>query len=62
MPKILDRPRDPVSIDGSGKTIVLRIKERAEYGNRLLRLNLSEARLLAYALLAEAEKLTQKSN
>ena len=61
MPTILDRPRDPVSIDTSGKTIVFRIKG-AEYGNRLLRLNPSEARLLAYALLAEAEKLAEKSN
>jgi hypothetical protein len=61
MPKILDRPRDPVSIEASGTTIVLRIKE-ADYGNRLLRLSPSEARLIAYALLAEAEKLAEKSN
>jgi hypothetical protein len=61
MPKILDRPVDPVSIHASEKIIVLRIKD-ADYGNRLLRLSPSEARLVAHALLAEAEKLAEKSN
>ena len=59
MPKILDRPVDPVSIHASGKIIVLRIKD-ADYGNRLLRLSPSEARLVAHALLAEGGKTRRK--
>jgi len=59
MSKILDRAFEAISANQilNGQKLELRIHGQVAQGDRLTHLSIPEARILAYGLLAEAERI-----